>query len=92
MYDTAENIKECHLIFITQKHKENLETILAQLAGQNILTISDTSGLAKQGISINFVLIKGKLKFEINRHALDKANLRASAQLLKLAILVDDLQ
>jgi len=92
MYDTIENIKECHLIFITQEHKENLDSLSAQLQGQNILTISDTPGLAKQGVSINFVLVKGKLKFEINRHALNKANLRASAQLLKLAILVDDLQ
>ena len=41
-------------------------------------------------MAINFVIIKGKLKFEMNRRAIEDAGLQASSQLLKLAILVEE--
>ena len=91
-YDIDGNFGENHLIFITASQIANLDTISAQTKNKHILTIADTPGLAKQGIAINFVLINDKLRFEINQQALQKAQLKASAQLLKLAILVDENQ
>lgn len=89
-YETLKDLKPCDLIFVTQTKKHLIDELSKRITDQNTLTISDGPGLAKLGIAINMVLVNGKLKFEINRQALDNANLKASSQLLKLAILVND--
>jgi hypothetical protein len=53
------------------------------------LTISEAPNLAEKGSAINFVILNNKLKFEINRNSIYKAGIKISAQLLKLAIIVD---
>lgn len=88
-YNTLKDLKHCDLIFVTQSKKHLINELSKHVTNQNTLTISDTPGLAKQGVAINMVLVNGKLKFEINRQALQKTNLKASSQLLKLAILID---
>jgi hypothetical protein len=88
-YDTIKDLGTCDLVFITQTKKNLVNELAKHVNNQNTLTISDTPDLGKQGIAINMVLVNGKLKFEINRQALKNANLKASSQLLKLAILVD---
>ena len=57
---------------------------------KNILTISDSKGFADRDVAINFIIVKGKRKFEINTDAIDRPGLRVSSQLLKLAILIKE--
>lgn len=66
------------------------DTLLPQLEAQGVLTVGDALPSAKKGVAINFVLRGEKLNFEINQRAVDRAGLVVSAQLLKLAILVDE--
>lgn len=89
-YDTIEDIGNCHLLFITSRYADRLAEIRDTLGHRNVLTVSDTPGLAHEGVAINLTLVDDQLKFEINRSSLKSAGLRASAQLLKLAILVDN--
>lgn len=84
------NLETYQILFISRDQIENLEQIEQHTRAQNLLIITDTPGLTNRGVGINFVLRNGKLKFEINRQALEGAGLRASAQLLKLAILRDE--
>jgi len=51
--------------------------------------VGDGKGFGSRGLAINFVLVDGKLKFEINTRALSIARLDMSSQLLKLGILLE---
>jgi hypothetical protein len=90
VYRSIEALRKCHVLFISAAHSREIEEILQRLGDRSVLTISDAVGVADRGVGINFVVVEGKLKFEVNRQALKRAGLRASAQLLKLAILVGE--
>ena len=89
-YPSVDAIGPYHLLFVTSAFTSELPRIRELIGQRNILTVSDTPGLAKRGIAINLTMVDDQLKFEINRLTLEGAGLRASAQLLKLAILVEN--
>lgn len=88
VFDKIEAVRPCHMLFIAPAFSARVADLSARLSATNGLTVTDAPGMAAQGAAINFVLEKGKLKFEVNRESLARAGLKASAQLLKLAILV----
>ncbi|MEF8711286.1 MAG: YfiR family protein [Candidatus Accumulibacter propinquus] len=59
--------------------------VLRTLAGQAVLTVSDADGFIDVGGAIGIVQGEGRLQFEVNRQALEQAQLKASSNLLKLA-------
>lgn len=83
------DIDNCHLLFICQPETVSLKDTLENAAHRHILTVSHHDGFAQKGVAINFVLIKGKITFEINVKTLKKAGLYPSSQILKLAVLVE---
>lgn len=86
---TAEEIGECDILFIAENSKIPLQKILDKTKSKNTLTISEQDGYAKRGTAINFIIVNSKLKFEANTKAISSAGLTASAQLLKLAVIVE---
>ncbi len=88
--DNVQDIDTCQILFISASKKNELDAILKKIEHKNILTISDSEGFAHKGVAINFVIIEGKIKFEINNRALERAGLQVSSQLKKLAILVEE--
>jgi hypothetical protein len=88
VFSSAKEVIPCHLLFVTPKFSSQMGDLGRRLGKQGMLVVADAPGMAAQGASINFVLKKGKLKFEVNRESLEWAGIKASAQLLKLAILV----
>jgi hypothetical protein len=59
---------------------------LIDYQSESILLISSCEDATSYGVMINFVQIKGKLKFKINNTSAIKAKLKISSQLLKLAL------
>lgn len=55
----------------------------------HVLIVGDNKGFSRFGAGISFYIEDGKLKFEINRKNIQKADLFISSQLLKLAHLVE---
>ena len=90
VFAAAADIEPCHLLFIPPTHSDSLASILRSLADRPVLTVGNEPGLADSGVAINLVERDGRLKFEVNRRALAASGLQAGAELLKLAILVDD--
>ncbi len=88
--ENIQDIEACHILFISASKKNELDAILKKIEHKNTLTISDGKGFAHKGVAINFVIIEGKIKFEINNRALERAGLQVSSQLQKLAILVEE--
>ena len=88
--DNIDDLQECEIVFVPASRREELDRILRNIGDKNILTISDTNGFAQRGIAINFIIVQGKMKFELNTRAIERSGLIVSSQLQKLAILVDE--
>jgi hypothetical protein len=84
----GEDWRGCQVLFISHFEKDQLASLLQQLKGNPVLTVSDSSGFAEQGGIINFVIIQGKVKLEINPDAATAAGLQISSKLLRLAHIV----
>jgi hypothetical protein len=81
----------CHVLFIAASERGHLKQILSHTSGHAILTISDAEGFAQQGVLINlFVNEEGNVRFEICSTQLRKSGLNMSAQVLRLARLVEE--
>ena len=78
----------CHVLYVGQSVRHRISEILAVLKEQPVLVVSDIRDFARLGGMIGFVLEQGRIVFEINRDALKRGKLKASAKLLKLARIV----
>lgn len=77
----------CDVIFTPRT--SNIPAYLQGAAGMPILTVGETPRFIEQGGIVNFFLENGKVRFEINRNAAERAGLRISSRLLQLARIVD---
>jgi hypothetical protein len=73
---------------IAATKKVDTRNIAAKLQGKPILLVSESPGAAKKGSGINFVIVDDKMKFELNKAAVEKQGLKVSGDLAKLAIVV----
>lgn len=86
--NTPEEIVGCNVLFIPAGNSYPLSNIFAN-TGKGTLIISETPGYGNMGTAINFVIVNDKLKFEANVKSINDEGLKASSQLLKLAIIID---
>jgi YfiR/HmsC-like len=75
----------CQILFVSRSERERLPEILAAVRDAPVMTVSDTKGFLEQGGIINFVLEGSRVRFEINQEAADRARLKISSRLLRLA-------
>jgi hypothetical protein len=87
-YHTVEEIKTCHILFITQSEDHRLEKILAALNSKPILTVSDIDKSAIRGVMVRFMTENNKLRFRVNVDALVASHLTMSSKLLRVAEIV----
>jgi hypothetical protein len=88
-FKKLDDISPCHILFISRDTPLPLADILTKVYGKGTLTISERDGYAKRGTEINFIEIDNKLRFEASPRNISAAGLKASSQLLKLAVIVD---
>lgn len=81
----TEDVKGCHVLYVGEPEERRLLPMLRAVAGEPVLTVSDVSGANELGGAIAIVLEDGRIRFDINRGALEQAQLRASSNLLRLA-------
>lgn len=77
--------RQAHLLFVAVTEDSKLDELKAALGGAPVLTVGEAPAFARQGGMITFVLRSDKLRFEINVGTAQKAGLKISAQLQKLA-------
>ncbi|MDF2438643.1 MAG: putative transrane protein [Bacteroidota bacterium] len=86
-YKTVSEIRGCHILFIPENTQEDIIKELAQSAGlKSTLLITEKHGELESGSAINFLIVNNKIRFEINMNSLNKNKIKASSQLLKLAM------
>ncbi len=89
-YTKVEDLNNCNILFIPKNTTISLDEILDKAKSKKILTISEQEGYGKQGTAINLVEINEKLKCEVNTKTLESLGLKASAQFLKLTIIINN--
>ncbi|NIA02651.1 MAG: DUF4154 domain-containing protein [Planctomycetia bacterium] len=83
-----QEIQRCHIVFISQSEKKYLSQILQLIEYSPVLTVSDMEGFAQRGGIIGLVIVRGKIRFEINSDASNHAGVKLSSKLLEVATLV----
>ena len=75
----------CQILFITASEGRRALQLLRAAPVTGLLTIGETRDFTDRGGVIGLIKIGGKVKFEINEAAAERAGLAISAQLLRLA-------
>lgn len=80
-----ENLRNCHVLFVSSSEKKYIEKIIKLVSDSNVLTVSDTDGFVETGGIINFVTEKKKVRFSINLDAAKRSKLVIPTAILKIA-------
>lgn len=87
--ETLEEIEGHHVLFIPRPEKEDIDKIIESCNQNHVLSVSERDGFAKKGTLINLIRVSGKIRFEINKTAVDNNGFKFNSQLYKLAIIVE---
>lgn len=84
----AEESSTCAVVYIGKSKGGQFENVKNTVAGKPVLTITDSFNLGKKGSCINFKVLDGKLKFELNQASVTSSTLKVASQLSSMAILL----
>jgi hypothetical protein len=79
---------DCNVVYLGKSKNREFDDIKITITGKPVLTITDGNGLGQKGSCINFKVVDGKLKFELNQAVIGTSNLKVSSQLTSMAILI----
>lgn len=84
-YAGVEGAERCHVLFISRSEKKRLAGILGYLQKRPVLVIADTPNFIQAGGIINLTIVEKKIRFEINARMAERAGLKLSSKLLRMA-------
>ena len=76
------------MLFIGDAYFSRAGGMIDQANAKSVLVVSESDDALRRGSVINFRLVDERIRFEISLESADKAGLRLSSQILKLAISV----
>jgi hypothetical protein len=85
---SAAEASSCQVVYLGKSKSREFENIKNSVTGKSVLTITDGNGLGQKGSCINFKIVDGKLKFELNQSTVTSSNLKVSGQLASMAIVI----
>ena len=80
-----DNLGECDIIFLAKDQERNLGLVIDKTKGKSILIISENEKSVEKGAGISFFLEGDKLRFSINKGAVEARKMKISGSLLALA-------
>ncbi len=87
-YASVDEIKNCHVLFISRSKSLPPGPLLESLKGRSTLTVGDSDEAARAGVMIRFFTDQNKIRLRINVEAAKAVNLTISSKLLKAAEIV----
>jgi hypothetical protein len=73
------------ILFVSPSEQARLAPLLERLEGAPVLTVGDSEGFAERGGMIEFRVVGDVVRFDINLGQVEKAGLKMSSQLIRLA-------
>jgi len=83
--DGGERLRGCHIVYIGGTDGRRVPEMLAEVAGTPVLTVGDWPDFINAGGMIRFTESGNRIRFEVNPEAAERASLRVSSRLLRLA-------
>ena len=90
MFKEGDDIRRCHLLFITRTLKVKGEEAIERLKNSPVLTVGEVDQFAQRGGMINFVRHERTFRFEINLKVAERAGLRISSKLGSMATIINN--
>jgi hypothetical protein len=87
-YRAVDEIKACHVLFISRSEGTRLEQIFASLKDRSILVVGDGDDFVQRGGTIRLATYQNKIRLIVNVEAAKLVNLTISSKLLRAAELV----
>ncbi|HKX30238.1 MAG TPA: YfiR family protein [Blastocatellia bacterium] len=81
----GQNLRTCHILYISSYEQRHLTQILESLKGSSILTVGEMDQFTQQGGIINLLTEEDRVLFEVNLDVAEQAQLKISSKLLTLA-------
>jgi serine phosphatase RsbU (regulator of sigma subunit) len=84
MYPGLDNIEKCHILYVNSSEGLKMKEVLDRIRGNNTLVISE--GYEFNESMINFVMVEGKPRFELNEERMNKEGLHVNELFREQAI------
>jgi hypothetical protein len=78
-------LDRCHLLFVPRASDIDTRVLLDAAAKHHVLTVGESPRFLDQGGIINLHLVEGRIRFEVDMTAANRAGVRLASQLLRLA-------
>jgi hypothetical protein len=86
---SAADAKDCKIVFVSRSEMGQVEAIIDELKGRNILTVGDAEGFIRKGGIMRFVMDNNKVHLRISLNAAKRSDLTISSKVLRLAEIVE---
>jgi hypothetical protein len=87
-FDRVEDVKVCHILFISSADRDQLRETFDALKKQPVLTVGDGPNFARTGGMIRFYTEENRIRIRINLDAAKEVQLNISSKLLRMADIV----
>ena len=84
------NLDQCQTLYISELNKYTLDQLFLEIKNLPILTVSGQEDFVKAGGMVEIRNVEGKIRFFINLKHVERAGLKMSSRLLKLAQIIED--
>ena len=81
----VEAARSCQMLYIAKAEKDDVDDAVKGLEQLPVLTVSDIRGFVSREGMIEFIPEEGRLRFGVNIAAAQRAHLKVSSQLIKVA-------
>ena len=86
-YQTPEEIRECHILFMPRGLDAELRrSAVKRLSGRGILFVGEDAGFLENGGVVDFAIQENRIRIHISQSAYERERLNVSAQLLRIAV------
>jgi serine phosphatase RsbU (regulator of sigma subunit) len=83
-YPELDDIEKCHILYVNKKEGFNMKSVLSKTKGNNTLVIGEGYDF-NEGM-LNFVVVEGQPRFEVNEAKLNEEHLHVSEAFLFTAV------
>jgi hypothetical protein len=82
----ADEANRCHIVYVQKFQNSQFNAVHPKAKSAHVLLITENEEGGKRGAGINFITIDEKLKFELNKGAIEESGLKVSNELVKSGI------
>jgi hypothetical protein len=88
-YSHADEVSNCQILFIPAYKARQLAQVLSRPGNSHMLIVTNKADLIQKGADVNFILMDGKLRYELNCKSIEKRGMKVSSNVKGRGIVVE---